>query len=104
MRIEMNRRDEDGVSLSEDDRKELEWLRKYYRQSEARKKDKGIFSWALTKGTLLAFLFTWITRSFSLGTLVWRRSQTLGVFACIAVGILSSYYGPFADKKKEVDN
>lgn len=88
------------MSLSEDERTELEWLRKYYKQNETRKKDSGTFSWALTKGTILAFLFAGIAPSFVLNTLVWGRIQILGMFVCIAVGILSSYYGPFKEKKE----
>ena len=81
------------MSLSEDERKELELYRK-------REKDNNKFSWALTKGAILAFVFTGITPIFILNTVLLRRIQTFGILVCFAVGILSSYYGPFAYKKE----
>lgn len=82
------------MSLSAGERRELERFR-------AKRKSDAKLSWAVTKGTILAFVFAWIPNAFMLDTLVWNRIQMFGIFGCFIVGILSSYYGPFKKKKEE---
>lgn len=94
MRIEMNRRDEDGVSLSEDERKELEQLR-------ADKKAKEIWREAiLTRGLLSSLTFGWTVSHFTPDNPFWRIITVVGSIVCMGLGILSSYYGPFKEKKE----
>lgn len=84
------------MSLSTEERKELERYR-------ARAKSDAELKWGLVKGTVLSFIFLWITDAVKLDTLVWNRIQLFGIFGCLAVGILSSYYGPFKKKKEEAE-
>lgn len=97
----MNRRDEDGVSLSEDERKELEWLRKYYTQSRAEKEAYKKWREALlVRGLFSGLVFSWIIPYLTPDTVFGRCVRIFGMLACMAVGILSSYYGPFKGKKE----
>ena len=88
-----------AVSLSTGERRELERLRKYYGQSMARKEANDNWAWALSKGIGLAIISYGAIQYFTPDTLFGRSVNIFGALVCFAVGILSSYYGPF--KKKE---
>lgn len=87
------------MSLSEDERVELEWLRSYYIKSETRRKTAEKFETAfMLRGAGLMFLFWLIIPYFTLD----KNITMFGIFSCIAVGALSAYYGPLKVKKDMV--
>lgn len=93
------RKGENRVSLSEDERRELEWLRSYYIKSKARYEAAAKFEKAfMLRGAGLMFLFWLIIPYFTLDKYI----TMFGIFGCIAVGALSAYYGPLKVKKELV--
>ncbi len=90
---------ESRVSLSEDERVELEGLRIYYRKSKARYEAAEKFETAfMLRGAGLMFLFWLIIPYFTLD----KNITMFGIFSCIVVGALSAYYGPIKVKKEVV--
>ncbi|GAH69802.1 unnamed protein product [marine sediment metagenome] len=90
---------ENRVSLSEDERVELEGLRNYYIKSRARNEAAEKFETAfMLRGAGLMFLFWLIIPYFTLD----KNITMFGIFSCIAVGALSTYYGPLKVKKEMV--
>jgi len=90
------------VSLSEDEHKELERLRKQYKKRMARDEAKDKWAWALSKGFGVAIVSSAFIQRFRPDTVFWRIFHVFGVLICFAVGILSSYYGPFKEKKEVI--
>ncbi len=88
------------MSLSENERNELERLRKSYK----RRKTLGD---AGNRAFGLAFLvwgIPWVAQLFGISLLdssFWRNSYYVSIPVGYVLGLLSSYYGPFK-KKKEV--
>ncbi len=80
------------MSLSENEREELEWHRKRYRRSKAWK----TFEMAMWRGIGLMFLFSWVIPYFISN----RAIYVVGSIICIPLGILSDYYGPLKTKKR----
>lgn len=90
------------MNLSEDERKELEWLRKYYRRSQSKKEARGNFEEALfVRGLFSGIVSNWIIQYITPDTVLGRSVRMFGALVCFAVGFLSTYFGPFK-KKKEV--
>lgn len=79
------------MSLSEDERRELERLRRHYKQSRAGETVKG----GLMLGLVLSFLVSWIISYFFPLT---RNNGMFIFFICCVTGIYLSY-GPFEEKK-----
>lgn len=87
--------------LSIEEYKELKRLRGFYRQRMDRDASKDKWAWATSKGIGIAIISYGVIRYFTPDTVFGRSVTIFGMLICFAMGILSSYYGPFADKQKE---
>ena len=83
------------MSLNDEERKELEYYKKYFEKEENRKRAKARYGEGVIRGGLMAFLQWNLITVLCLDTVFWRSVKILGGFALFLVGIISNYYGPF---------
>ncbi len=83
------------MSLSEDERRELERLRRSHRRHRA----SDALDMSFWRGVGFMCLFGWVIPYFISSGVIY----VVGSLVCIFLGILSNYYGPFKHKKEAED-
>jgi len=83
------------VSLSEDERRELE----RYRRSNRRSWAWETFETGFFRGFVLSFIISWLSPEHAPYFTTEFRIQLAGYIATLVVGILSVYYGPLKRKR-----
>lgn len=86
------------MSLTDDERKELERFRREKKRIEQREKDRERFYGGLFRGLGLSIFVSTVLRIFSLGDTVESRIAMMSIaLISMGVGIGSNYYGRFKE-------
>jgi len=89
------------MTLNDEERKELEYYKKYFEREENRKRAKARYGEGVLRGGLIAILQWNLMAILCPDTISWRSIKVLGLFASLLIGIISNYYGPLRRERYE---